>query len=696
MADSESPATRLIREMRRRHVFRTAAIYIVGAWLVMQVADVVFPALDIPERSMRYVLVGALLGFPVAVVLGWLYEVGAHGIRRTRPGGPEERNAAQALRRPDYLILAALAGVAVTILYGTVSNVVEEPGQVHREKTDGPPMVAVLPFVSKSLEGEGEFFAVGVHDDLLTQLAQLQSIRVISRTSVLEYKDIEMNIRDIGEELGADAILEGGVQMAGDRIRINAQLIDAHTDEHLWAETYDRSLSPTEIFDVQAEIARAISAAMNVVLSEADAAELDEIPTENMAAYRAYHRAMEIWKSRGSYWQDDLTEALEEAVTLDPNFTRAWAELAGHLVFQNFFENDRPDLVKRAEEIIEKIRVMAPGSADYLIAQAYYAYYGVKDYDLAHQLVSQAHQKRPSDTRVLMLKTWIERRQGDFDSRIETVRLARELDPRDPTWDAMLVHNLMMTHRYDEASDELEDSTIEGRGVEYYRIALRLREHRDTARFASELEHLQMTLDDSSEPWLLWDAYMANRDYVAAEERLGELQEHDPESPQGNPHLSNRNMGELFTYWATGQEGPLDEAVLRGNTHLDESRSPDGSFDHKDLVMDVALLRAVKGDSNAERLMYQGMRALAEDQATLSGYRQLGCWIFGIAQAARSAVKCIRDALVEPSTAMPFLEPLLPYYDPIRHEPEFVDLLTELDLAGAENHMGTGARDLFD
>lgn len=686
MVDAESPATRLIREMRRRHVFRTAALYIVGAWLAMQVADVVFPALDIPERAMRYVLAGALLGFPIAVVLGWFYEIGAHGIRRTRPAGPGEQDAAQALRRADYLILVALAGVAATILYGTVSSVVETPGQVYRERTEGPPMVAVLPFVSKSLEGEGEFFANGVHDDLLTQLAQLQSIRVISRTSVLEYRNIEKNIRDIGVELGADAILEGGVQMAGDRIRINAQLIDARTDEHLWAHTYDRLLSPADIFDVQAEIARAISNAMNVALSEVDAAQLADIPTENMAAYRAYHKAMQIWTSRGSYWQDDLTEALEEAVSLDPTFTRAWAELAGHLIFQNFFDNDRPDLVRRAEEILEKIRVMAPDSADYLIAQTYYAYYGIKDYDLAHQLVSQAHQMRPSDTRVLMLKTWIERRQGDFDSRIETVRLARTLDPRDPNWKKMLVHNLMLTHRYDEASDELENSTVDDHNQEYYRSVLELREHRDTGRFAADVERLQMTLDGSSEPWSLWEAYMANRDYVAAEELLEALEEHDPELPRGNPHLSNRNMGEVFTYWASGREDLLDKAVLRGNTQLDKSRSPDGSFEHKDLIMDVALLTAVDGNSgDAERFMHQGMRAMAEDQAGMSGYRQQGCWIFGIAKATEAAVKCIRDALVEPSNALPFLEPLLPYYDPIRGEPEFIELLADLDLVRAED-----------
>jgi len=245
----------------------------------------------------------------------------------------------------------------------------------------------------------------------------------------------------------------------------------------------------------------------------------------------------------------------------------------------------------------------------------------------------------------------------------------------------MLVHNLMLTHRYDEASDELEHSTVDDPGLEYNRSILELREHRDTGRFAADLERLQMTLDDTSEPLSLWEAHMANRDYAAAEELLDAFEEHDPETLERNPHLSNRNMMEAFTYWATGSEDLLDEAVLRGNTHLDRSRSPDGSFEHKDLIMDVALLAAVDGDSgNAERFMHQGMRAMAEDQAGFSGFRHLGCWIFGIANATEAAVTCIRDALVEPSNALPFLEPLLPYYDPIRGEPEFIELLTDLDL----------------
>jgi TolB-like protein len=283
----------------------------------------------------------------------------------------------------------------------------------------------VLPFVSASLEGDREFFAIGVHDDLLTQLAHLQSIRVISRTSVLAYKDTVRNIREIGKALGADAILEGGVQSAGGRIRINAQLIDARTDEHLWAETYDRELSASNIFDVQADIARAITSAMQATLTQEDDEQLTMLPTENMAAYRAYRRAMEIAADpKKGFHVFEYRDALEEAVALDPTFIRAMAELVGRHSYATFWEEDA-EAARRAEELLGQIKALAPRSAEYLLAQAYYSFYVLKNWDQAYQFIVQAQKMRPNDAHLLNLKNWIQRRQGDLVGRLETLLLAR-------------------------------------------------------------------------------------------------------------------------------------------------------------------------------------------------------------------------------------------------------------------------------
>ena len=301
------------------------------------------------------------------------------------PPPAESAHAAPLPRRKGFWILGAMAGGAALILYGAWRTFTDTAPTYPTPERQALPMVAVLPFVSAGLTDDSEFFSNGMHDDLLTQLAQLQFLRVISRTSVLGYRDSNQNIREIGRELGADAILEGGVQRVGDQIRINVQLIDAHSDGHLWAEQYDRELSPANIFDVQAEIARAIASALHARLTEQDATRLSVLPTSNMAAYRAYHQAMGIRNSE-TIGASAYIAALEEAVALDPEFVRAWAELAGSLSYVNIARQD-PDSIQRLEEILAQIRALAPQSAEYLIAQAYYTYYILKDYPRAYELI---------------------------------------------------------------------------------------------------------------------------------------------------------------------------------------------------------------------------------------------------------------------------------------------------------------------
>jgi TolB-like protein/Tfp pilus assembly protein PilF len=651
----------------------------------MQVADVVFPALDIPERSMRFVLAAALLGFPAALVFGWFFDLTSHGIQRTEPADPKDQQAIATLRSSDYVILAALAFVAVAISYSAYTNVMEGPGQDYRDRSEGPPMVAVLPFVSKSLEGESEFFAVGVHDDLLTKLAQISALRVISRTSVMEYKDVERNIRDIGAELGADAILEGGVQMYGNNIRINAQLIDAHTDEHLWAETYDRELSPTSIFDVQADIAYAIANSLRATLTDREASQISEIPTENMGAYRAYHQAMEVFAEKGSFLQDEVRILLEEAVELDPNFTRAWAELAGHLAFQNFYANYRPEFIGRPEKIIERIRAIAPDSADYLMAQAYFSYYTLRDYDLANRFVSRAIEMRPSDMRLYELKTWIQRRQGDWEGRIETLRQAQELDPRDLSWNIRLAYNLMVTHRYAEALEQVESANIDGFRPESLHNHLLLQVHGDIEQWAAGVARVHREYEDaaSGNEFDLWDSYMAVRNYDAAENYLTLLQDYRSVGEVQNPHLSDRNVAEILTYWLAGKTDLLEQSLQRGMAHLDKMVLPDGSLTREDAVaVDFALIAAVKGNKEeAERLNRRGLRAMESDQAVLMAWRHFTCRPLGLVGATAAAVECIRDSLTNPSLALSRLEPFLPYYDSIRDDPAFVALLEEFGVS---------------
>jgi TolB-like protein len=666
---------RLLIELRRRRVFRTAALYIVGAWLVLQVADVIFPALDIPERAVRYVLFGAVLGFPAVLVFGWFFDVGANGISRTQPAGPGDAAASLPLRRVDHVLLVALLAVAAAIVYSMAGRVVEEPALVRERAGDGPPMVAVLPFTAASLAGESEFFAIGVHDDLLTQLAQLESIRVISRTSVLEYKDTTLNIREIGAELGADVILEGGVQSAGDRIRINAQLIDAYSDEHLWAQTYDRELTAANIFEVQTEIARAISVAMHTTLTPQDVSQLATIPTDNMAAYREFRRAVEIRNTQRVWKNEEYRKALERAIELDPTFTRAMADLVGHLTFTNFFHQEDTESIPRAEEVLEQIRMLAPDSVDHLLAKFFYSYYTLKDYPQAYAIIQQAERLAPSDTRILDVKTWIQRRLGDFDGRIEVFRQLEQLDPRNPQHVDNLGWNLLWTHQYDEAKSVADATEFESYNLDQLRNMLSMREHRDVGRLAAGMEAIQNKYANDARPMDTWESRIASRDFEGAEQMLAEL---DTEESDIGVYVSDQALARIITYRFLGYEDRLSEILPAARAFLERSRKEDGDFMNYLTYPLIALIDAAEGKTEeAERNIQRFLYEARQDMTNYWALADEACQMLGMAGAATAAVDCLREAFTKPSSAYPFLEPLLPYYDPIRDDPAFVELLAE-------------------
>ena len=231
-------------ELRRRRVFRTAGLYIVGAWVALQVSDLAFASWGLPDTALRFVWITAIVLFPLALVFGWRYDITPDGIVRTPPpSGGEDLG----LKPADYVVLAGLLAITIAsgwLLAGKIS--VESPAQavVDTPQRDVDPFsIAVLPFITRSNVDDTAYFADGIHDDLLTTLSKVSALKVISRTSVLEYRETSKNIREIGRELGAANVLEGGIQQAGENVRINVQLIDAATDEHLWAHTFDRELS---------------------------------------------------------------------------------------------------------------------------------------------------------------------------------------------------------------------------------------------------------------------------------------------------------------------------------------------------------------------------------------------------------------------------------------------------------------------
>jgi len=324
-----SKASEIVSELQRRRVFRTAGLYIVGAWVALQVSDLAFASWGLPDTTLRFVWIAAIVLFPLVLVFGWRYDVTPNGIVRTPPASGSEDLG---LKSADYVVLIGLLAIAITsgwLLAGRISDETsEQTAMALPHRAVDPLSIAVLPFATRSNVDDTAFFAVGIHDDLLTTLSKISALKVISRTSVLEYRETSKKIREIGRELGAANILEGGVQQAGNNVRINVQLIDAETDEHLWAHTYDRRLSIENIFDIQSEIVETIAAQLTATLSPQERARIRRDRTDNLEAFREFTRGRQDM-ALASF--DALNEAVSHFVTaidLDPEYVLAHAALA--------------------------------------------------------------------------------------------------------------------------------------------------------------------------------------------------------------------------------------------------------------------------------------------------------------------------------------------------------------------------------
>src|SRR6266566_5015057 len=298
-------------EVKRRKVYRVAAAYIIAAGGIIQLASAAFPAWELPNWALRLVIVLLLTGFPIALILGWAFDVTPQGIKTTPASAPKAK-----LRR-NLLVLVA-AGVLVSAIAGFFLLL----PRASAHKIDKS--IAVLPFENLSDDKENAYFADGIQDDVLTNLSKIGDLKVISRTSVMPYRGKSSNVREIGKALGVSTVLEGSVRRSGNRVRINVQLINAANDEHIWAEDYDRDL--TDVLAIQTDLAKKITGELQAKLSPEEKAQMERKPTENGEAYLAFVQAQNIGCALEDFDKLKQGEQLyERAIQLDPNFALAMA-----------------------------------------------------------------------------------------------------------------------------------------------------------------------------------------------------------------------------------------------------------------------------------------------------------------------------------------------------------------------------------
>ncbi len=442
----------IFNELKRRNVFRVGIAYAVAAWLALQIADVLIDNIGAPDWVFRTLLLVIVIGFPLSLIMAWAFEVTPDGIKRDAEVDRSESITSTTGRKLDRVIIGMLVAVAAYFIWEArfkaddpspaedivVAEAESLPDVSVTSEPSPPPLdrnaIAVLPFANRSLREEDLFFTDGIHDDLLTQLAKIDNLKVISRTSVMAYRGTDKRIPEIAADLGVGIVLEGGVQRAGDRVRINAQLIDVATDQHLWAETFDREMTIDNIFDIQSEISQQIVAAVKGEVSQEDRDSLSDRPTDSLEAWESYLRAQAILRQT-DYTAEKYARAeplVQQALAEDPDFAEAWV-LLSEIQMQGIWMGTNNTLEQReaARQTIARATALSPGNPAVIAAQADYEYRVNNDYEKSLELIDQALKLAPGSVKYHYHRSLSLRRLGRWEESIAAGNQALALNPLD-------------------------------------------------------------------------------------------------------------------------------------------------------------------------------------------------------------------------------------------------------------------------
>lgn len=464
MPSNPSSLQALFAEMKRRRVFRVMAVYGAVAFVVLQVADIAFEPLGLPDWAMTFVLVLAMLGFPLAIVLAWAFESTPDGMKRTAPAHDEEIRQIVAEPRSRRWPSGLLALASVVLLFGTGwymgggGRGGEERGinLVSTAEASDLRTLAALPFEDMNGTEENRLIALGLHDDLLTQLSRVGAIRVTSRTSVRDYVDTEKTFQEIAGELGVQYLLEGTVRSSGQQVRVNVTLVDAESGETLWGEQYDHAVTPENLLSTQSEIARQVIEELEARLTPEEEATLASMrPAGSTVAQQWYFRGVDAWEA-GNNRIHDARDAMARAVELDSGYVAAWSGLAK---FESRITRLGQDRLAEARAAMERTEQLAPGTVEAHMARGFFEYYGQSNYDAALSAFRAAERLAPSDTEVLVAVGLILRRQGDWTGSTELMRRAVQLDPRNVDPLRILAENLDFMGAY-EAADRVFERVL--------------------------------------------------------------------------------------------------------------------------------------------------------------------------------------------------------------------------------------------
>jgi len=689
----------LFKELKRRNVIKVAIAYAVTTWILLQLTDVLTQILGLPEWAPKLILLMLVVGFVPALILAWAFELTPEGIKLETEVNRSKSITPKTGRKLDYVIIVSL-GLSLgyfiwesrfeqktaEIELAKEAALIEEavPDSVAVEivvpEIDLTALdidknsIAVLPFANRSADAEDIYFTDGIHDDLLTQLSKIDAFSVISRTSVMEYRDTTKNLRQIAQELSVANVMEGSVQRAGDRVRINVQLIDAYTDEHLWAEIYDRELTTNNLFDIQSEIAKAIAAALQATLTDSELASVADVPTDNVAAYDLYLQARRLAYAETKNGYQAAIDLYKESLALDPDFKLAWTGLAKAHMTNYWTYGGDPVNRDLAFAAIETARSIDADFAELYMAEGFYWYWGFLDYERALYKLDKAIEMMPGIAEAYMWRGWVSRRAGLWDQAIKSMEQSLKLDPRVHLNWMEYATTLMYLHRYEEANRAIKQARMIdpddfwGKTAE---ASLLFQENGDIQAA------VQLTIGAQySTEYDFFETFMIVNMLAKRFDEALTVARNTP-----NELEVQRGLITLREDWAAqnlyfmGKQDEARKAAGAALFRLKGLRAELGEDYRLDLA--EARVRALQGAGPEEvrELVQKAISSALADDLVAFQSRLKYAQIFAIAGMAPEVIKMLEPLLQPPSDTSVYRIDLDPAFDGIRNDPEFINMM---------------------
>src|SRR6058998_2914270 len=657
-------------EVKRRKVYRVAAAYIIAAGGIIQLASAAFPAWELPNWALRLVIVLLLIGFPITLILAWAFDLTAQGIK----AAPTTGAVGSHMRRNVITLVAA--GVVVSAAAGFFLL-----PRVSAHKVDKS--IAVLPFESLSDEKENAYFADGIQDDVLTNLSKIGDLKVISRTSVMPYRGKASNVREIGKALGVGAILEGSVRRIGNRVRVNVQLICTDTDEHLWAEDYDREL--TDVFAIQTDLAQKIAGELKAKLSPDEKAQMERKPTENGEAYLAFVQAHNLGCAVEDFDKLKQSEQMyEHAIQLDPKFALALARYSQleSWIFHIF--NPTPERRQKARALAEQALQLQPNLPEAHLAMGFSYYYGDNNYDAAQKEFEIARRGLPNESDVYLALGAIQRRQGKWTESTVNLEKAASLNPKDSFPLQQLAFNYQVLRNYDTANKTIDralalDPTALAPLEVKSKLAIAEKGDFSVAEKAFEVvKSMPMTNEQKLRTASARaDVFLLERKYKEGLREAESLPD-DLLAPVHPAALSGKYFLIGFARKALQDEAGARAAFLKAKDLLEAQlkESPDAEEIHVQLAKVLAHLgekdAALAEARRATELLPESKDALGGPEIAAGAAE-----VHAILGDNGRAIEILDGLLSRPSAVTVQGLKVNPIWDPLRNDPRFQDLLNK-------------------